>query len=162
MKKRSKKIRILVSSIVIGLLNLAFAFARSATGSKVFYHPPARVAGAVSSTTLTFTPSIRSVYDSLRLNLKGMSREAFEYAKKGFSRLVEEGKLVNDSIISMKSNDSTILGNNSINLRNSSNSIDTTKISDSIKINYEKGFVGLKNIGNTCYMNAALQALSHT
>lgn len=101
MKKRSQKIHILISSIVIGLLNLAFAFARSATGNKITYHPVVDSVRKATSGLVGPTPAIRSAYDSLRLNLKGMSREAFEYARKGFNRLVEEGKLVNDSIISI-------------------------------------------------------------
>jgi hypothetical protein len=40
MKKKFKGFYLLISSIVIGLLHLPFSFAKSATGSKLFYHPP--------------------------------------------------------------------------------------------------------------------------
>ncbi len=42
-----------------------------------------------------------SVYDSLKLNLSGLSRKAFDYALKGFASLRSMGKLNNDSIISI-------------------------------------------------------------
>ncbi len=103
MKKRFKGFYLLISSIVIGLLHLPFAFAKSATGNKLFLHPPADSTTKNSTDSLHYipTPALRSVYDSLHLSLKGLSQEAFEYAKKGLNRLVEEGKLLNDSIISI-------------------------------------------------------------
>jgi hypothetical protein len=55
----------------------------------------------VVASTASGTYTLRSAYDSLSLDLKGLSREAFDYAREGFSKLVEEGKLVNDSIISI-------------------------------------------------------------
>ena len=42
-----------------------------------------------------------SVYDSLKLNLAGLNRKAFELAQKGFEKLVEQGVILNDSIISI-------------------------------------------------------------
>lgn len=103
MKKRFKGFYLLISSIVIGLLHLPFAFAKSATGNKLFFHPPADSTTKNTADSLQYipTPVLRSVYDSLHLSLKGLSQEAFEYAKKGLNRLVEEGKLLNDSIISI-------------------------------------------------------------
>ncbi len=51
--------------------------------------------------TAPVAPSIKSVYDSLHLSLKGLSQQAFDFAKQGLQKLVEEGKLFNDSIISI-------------------------------------------------------------
>jgi len=45
--------------------------------------------------------SLLAVYDSLHLDLMGLSKQAFDYAVKGFDQLVEAGKLANDRIISI-------------------------------------------------------------
>lgn len=99
MKKKIKGVYLLVSSFMIALLNLPFAFAKSATGNKLFMTPPPVTKKTNSSDPLF--PGIRSVYDSLHLNLSGLSQQAFEYAKTGFSKLIEQGRLLNDSIISI-------------------------------------------------------------
>lgn len=103
MKKKFKGVYLIVSSIVIGLLHLPFAFAKSASGNnKLFFHPPADSAEKNTTDSLQYhIPGLKSVYDSLHLNLRGLSQEAFEFAKKGLNKLVEEGKLLNDSIISI-------------------------------------------------------------
>ncbi|HSU29464.1 MAG TPA: murein L,D-transpeptidase catalytic domain family protein, partial [Chitinophagaceae bacterium] len=44
---------------------------------------------------------LRSVYDSLHLNLSGLSKQAYEHAKKGMAVLIAQGKLVNDSILAV-------------------------------------------------------------
>src|SRR5689334_2054031 len=98
MKKRLKGLYLVISSVIICLLNLPFALAKSASGHKLFYTNPGNRTAAVSTGLVT---AKSSVYDSLSLNLKGMSREAFEFAKKGFNKLVQEGRLLNDSIISI-------------------------------------------------------------
>jgi L,D-transpeptidase catalytic domain len=41
------------------------------------------------------------VYDSLKLNLHGLSEHAFQCAMKGFDYLVQKGKIANDHIISI-------------------------------------------------------------
>ena len=101
MKKKFKGFYLLISSIVIGLLHLPFAFAKSATGAKLFFHPPVDSATKISAASAPLAPVLRSVYDSLHLNLKGLSQQAFDYAKQGLNKLIEEGKLLNDSIISI-------------------------------------------------------------
>lgn len=101
MKKKFKGFYFLISSIVIGLLHLPFAFAKSATGGKLFYHPTEDSVKKIYSESASFVPGLISVYDSLHLNLQGLSQQAFEYAKQGLNTLIEEGKLLNDSIISI-------------------------------------------------------------
>ncbi len=101
MKKKIKGFYFLISSIVIAILHVPFAFAKSATGTKLFYHPSV---DSTKKTTVSAPPSIpafKSVYDSLHLNLKGLSQQAFDFAKEGLKKLIEEGKLLNDSIISI-------------------------------------------------------------
>lgn len=101
MKKKFRSFYLLVSSVVIAILHLPFAFAKSATGSRLFYTPVTHSSSKNPADSLQVMPVLRSVYDSLRLSLKGLSHEAFEYAKKGFDKLAEEGRLINDSIISI-------------------------------------------------------------
>ncbi len=45
--------------------------------------------------------SMYKVYDSLKLNLYGLSEHAFEYAIKGYEYLLAKGKIANDHIISI-------------------------------------------------------------
>ncbi len=42
-----------------------------------------------------------SLYNSLRLDLMGLSQQTFEYAIKGFNHLVQTGKLANTNLISI-------------------------------------------------------------
>ncbi len=103
MKKKIRSFYLLLSSVVIGLLNVPFAIAKSAASNgRHFFHPasgPSVPNGPDDS--LHIVPMIRSAYDQLHLGLKGLSRDAFEFARKGFQRLVQEGRLLNDSIISI-------------------------------------------------------------
>lgn len=101
MKKKFKGFYLLISSIVIGILHLPFAFAKSATGTKLFYNPPLDSTKKIAATAPPSIPGLKSVYDSLHLNLKGLSQQAFDFAKQGLNKLIEEGKLLNDSIISI-------------------------------------------------------------
>ncbi|MBK6383516.1 MAG: murein L,D-transpeptidase catalytic domain family protein [Chitinophagaceae bacterium] len=101
MKKKIKGFYFLVSSIVIGILHLPFAFAKSATGTKFFYHPPVDSTKKTTVSTPPPIPVLKSVYDSLHLNLKGLSQQAFDFAKEGLRKLIEEGKLLNDSLLSI-------------------------------------------------------------
>jgi L,D-transpeptidase catalytic domain len=101
MKKKVKGFYLLVSSFVIAVLHLPFAFAKSATGSKIFFHPPADSTTRNTVAAAPLIPGLKSVYDSLHLGLKGLSQQAFDFAKLGLQKLIEEGKLLNDSIISI-------------------------------------------------------------
>lgn len=47
------------------------------------------------------TNSISFVYDSLELEKKGLSQNAFEYAIEGFQKLDEDGALKNDSVLTI-------------------------------------------------------------
>ncbi len=101
MKKKLKGFYLIVSSFIIAILHLPFAFAKSATGAKIFFHPPNDSTNKVTVATVPVFPSLKSVYDSLQLSLKGLSQQAFDFAKQGLQVLIEEGRLLNDSIISI-------------------------------------------------------------
>jgi hypothetical protein len=101
MKKTLKSAYLIITSVLIYILHLPFAFAKSATSNKVFIRPD----GQANNTSVVPGPApmpvTRSVYDSLQLGISGLSQQAYEYAKKGFDKLVEQGRLVNDSIIAI-------------------------------------------------------------
>lgn len=97
MQKKLKGFYLLVSSLVIALLYMPIAFAKSAVNKKLFLEPKATVNDITSGTIAT----AKSAYDSLHLEFAGLSRQAYEYAKKGFDKLVAQGKVLNSSIISI-------------------------------------------------------------
>ncbi len=101
MKKKFKSFYLLASSVIISILHIPFAFAKSASGSKLFFTPPSDSAVKNAVDSMQFMPVMKSAYDSLHLNLRGLSLQAYEYAKMGFDTLRQEGRLVNDSIISI-------------------------------------------------------------
>lgn len=100
MKKRVKGFYLIISSVFIYLLHLPVVFAKSATTNKLFFHLSDSSAKKLTQST-HFIPSILSVYDSLQLHFMGLNRQAFDFAKKGFDKLIEQGRLLNDSIISI-------------------------------------------------------------
>ncbi len=95
MRKKSRRVYLLISTFFIYLLQLPFTFAKSANMASWLYNP----ADSVHITSVA-TPA-KSIYDSLHTQVAGLSRQAFEFAKKGFDKLIEEGRLLNDSIISI-------------------------------------------------------------
>jgi hypothetical protein len=104
MKKTLKGFYLLVSSLFITLLHLPLAFAKPVLGNKLIPRP------AVSATPLPspapagsdeITTTLKSVYDSLHLDLSGLSRQAFIYARKGWQKLINQGKVINDSVMAI-------------------------------------------------------------
>jgi hypothetical protein len=97
MLKKFKSVYVILSSMVIALLNVPLLFAKSTNNNKLFL--PSHTTAPATASAKNW--SIRSAYDSLSLNLKGLSRDAYSYAEAGLSALVAQGKLLNDSIISI-------------------------------------------------------------
>lgn len=98
-KRKARNAYLFISSLVVGLFSFPFAFAKSVEKRA------AQFKNTVSSLSVNdivpTIPSAVSVYDSLRLNLSGLNRKAFELAQQGYEKLREQGALINDNIISI-------------------------------------------------------------
>ncbi len=97
--KKTRSVFFFLSSLIIGLLSLPFTLAKSASGayrfrSKGIYH-------SLPSVTTTPSPPSTNLYDSMQLRIRGLSKEAFENARKGFKKLLNAGQLLNDSVITI-------------------------------------------------------------
>ncbi len=104
MKKSLKLTWLLACSFIVTFAHITIAIARPASGF--------RMAGAAdhsytlepsdkdSILTNSFAP-VKSVYDSLQLELNGLSRQAFDYAMKGWNKLKAQGKLLNSSVLAI-------------------------------------------------------------
>lgn len=85
-------------------MHLPFAFAKSASaGAKFLWKTvedslPVEPAKAILAEPIMLG---KSVYDSLHYQLSGLSKQAFDYAKMGFDKLIADGKLLNDSLIAI-------------------------------------------------------------
>lgn len=99
---QNRKLRsayLFVSSLIVGLFSFPFAFAKSV--EKKAAQVRETVANLAISDFVPSLPSAVSVYDSLRLNLQGLNRTAFELAQQGFEELKAQGSISNDHIISI-------------------------------------------------------------
>ncbi len=88
------KVYLYFFAIVGFMFHLPFAF----SGTKVFSF---NATNANKSTTATLNSSSTKIYDSLKLNLSGLSQQAFNCAIKGFEYLKIKGKIGNDNILSI-------------------------------------------------------------
>lgn len=97
MKKfRFKKVYLFFSAVFAFMLHLPFAFSGTKLFSKHINKPAATVNAESSNSS-----SLYKVYDSLKLNVCGLSEHAFDYAVKGFEYLRAQGRIANDNIISI-------------------------------------------------------------
>lgn len=91
MKKPLKSFGFIFISLFISLLHLSF-------GNK-------NIAGQISQAVIIDSTKLLSagisVYDSLQLDLSGLSRDAFENARKGWEKLRNQGQLAGQSVISI-------------------------------------------------------------
>ncbi len=103
MLKNLKGLYLIVTSLFLALLHLPFALAKSA-GSLFLGEPePLTKKTTIPAPAPAPMPATmaRSVYDSLQLGLSGLNREAFDYAKKGYDKLLAQGKIINSSLLSI-------------------------------------------------------------
>jgi hypothetical protein len=98
-KRKVRNAWLFISSLLIGLFSFPFAFAKSMEKRATQFKN--NVSNLHVSDLVPIIPSAVSVYDSLRLNIAGLNRAAFELAQKGFEKLREQGVILNDSIISI-------------------------------------------------------------
>ena len=54
-----------------------------------------------STGTASFDPEMELIYDSLQLDKRGLSKDAFNYAYTGYKKLEEEGKLNKEGLITI-------------------------------------------------------------
>lgn len=97
MKKRLKSVYLVIASIFISIAHLPFALAKTINGKAGSDKMPLTAVDDSLSLTNTF----QSVYDSLHLDMIGLSRKAYEYAQKGFEKLIKQNKVPNTSIIAI-------------------------------------------------------------
>lgn len=97
-----KKFYIFLFSIFIFLIHFPFISAniKPSNDFSGLGHPSNQSQLSVK-TEIPTTSNISGLYDNLKLNSLGLSREAFDYAIKGYNHLRSTGKLKNDKIISI-------------------------------------------------------------
>jgi len=98
-KRKVRNAYLFISSLIVGLFSFPFAFAKSVEKKAVQFKDT--VSNLHVSDFVPGMPSAVSVYDSLRLNLAGLNRKAFELAQEGYEKLKGQGALLNDNIISI-------------------------------------------------------------
>ncbi|MGC4102808.1 murein L,D-transpeptidase catalytic domain family protein [Ferruginibacter sp.] len=107
MKKQGlKKFHLFFSSLFIFILHIPFVFAKNrpvavkTVGPKIVVAAPP-VEEIPAAPAVVPGNTLAMVYDSLRLNVMGLSQQAFDCAMHGFDYLVKAGKIANRKIISI-------------------------------------------------------------
>lgn len=101
MMKRLRGVYFFVFSIIIALLHFPFAFAKTATAARQYRIIAGNNINTTNGEPVTANSSKKSVYDSLHLEVTGLSRQAYDFAKKGHEKLKMEGRINNTSVLSI-------------------------------------------------------------
>ena len=113
MKKQLKGAYLIVSSFIITLLALPLGLAKHFGNRVMAAVAPPEAPQALAAAPVAPGPapapaplpilpaSSASVYDSLHLGISGLSRPAYELARKGLNKLIQQGRVDNDSIVSI-------------------------------------------------------------
>lgn len=101
MQKKAKGFYFLISSLFISLLHLPFAFGRPVPAGKLSARQVSAAKKDSLSDPLSSTNGVQWVYDSLNLEAAGLRRKAFDCAMAGWDKLLNQGRLWNDSIIAI-------------------------------------------------------------
>lgn len=96
-----KKFYLLFSSLFIFLIHLLFVFARVKPASSMSRNKTINTVDSVVNPASESAFGNSHIYDSLKLGTLGLSKQAFDYALKGYNYLVAKGKIVNNSVISI-------------------------------------------------------------
>jgi len=99
-KSMAKKFYVLLSSLFIFVIHLLFVFARVKPASSMSRNATVNTIGK-NTNVGPVSIDQPSVYDSLKLGALGLSRQAYDYALKGFNYLLSKGKIANNNIISI-------------------------------------------------------------
>ncbi|MBS1576956.1 MAG: murein L,D-transpeptidase catalytic domain family protein [Bacteroidetes bacterium] len=100
MQKKLKGFFLLFTSFLVCFAYFPFAFGKKNLYSlQSFQHSDKTLIRSTDSVALIV--SHRSIYDSLRLDLSGLNKKAFDIAQKGFYKIERQGRLSNDSVLSI-------------------------------------------------------------
>ncbi|HTD92539.1 MAG TPA: murein L,D-transpeptidase catalytic domain family protein [Chitinophagaceae bacterium] len=97
-KKNHKGLYLAIFTLIITSLHLTTAFTRSNDFSKNHHTATAMLDPSRMEHLSNMSVSL---YDSLHLDLMGLSQPAFDYARKGWEKLTDEGKLANQSLVTI-------------------------------------------------------------
>ncbi|MCR6721015.1 MAG: murein L,D-transpeptidase catalytic domain family protein [Chitinophagaceae bacterium] len=102
MKKSLKLTWLLAITFLFSIVHYSVAVARVGTplrlsSNSTTLHPAWNLE---DSMVLNLAP-VKSLYDSLQLDLAGLSRPAFDYAQKGWKKLKAQGRLMNTSVLAI-------------------------------------------------------------
>ncbi|HET9057424.1 MAG TPA: murein L,D-transpeptidase catalytic domain family protein [Chitinophagaceae bacterium] len=104
MMKKIKNLRFFLNSFIIFLLHLPFVFAKSVGNTLKNGYESNKILITSTNSIVNHTalsPLMSTVFDSLRLDMIGLSRNVFEMAIKGLQKLKKSGMVVTDNIISI-------------------------------------------------------------
>lgn len=94
-----KRVYIFLSVIFLFMLHLPLLFASNGT---VYNHAAfLPIDAKVVATSDNLLENSDLLYDTLELDIKGLSKKTFDYAIKGFNHLLQTGKIENNNIISI-------------------------------------------------------------
>ncbi len=100
MKNQMKNFSITFIIVAVSFMHLSFAFTKSVVEEKNLPGSD-NVFSSFPVDSSLIKDNRKSVYDSLALDLTGLSQQAFNFAKIGWDKLRSEGKLENGSVLTI-------------------------------------------------------------